>query len=247
MVSMIDRAARDKMVVAIEAYMNDEIKAFAFDEALSNITCETKDGAVREASYVLWFFYDDLKDHKICASKEMWKLMYRIILFLRSNAEIETKCKWQWSSTQIMAFGLILLISLLALTVGESWMLLIAWIGAGVLTWEIDRRIRAPLRKGWYEQPGNIEVFPFDSVPSIFRAAKSVPDFHKRPFPSELAKRHIRTGLTGILFNTQIHLPRPILLTFGFIGWTIVLPFILLIQLFPLYHCQRTVIVPVAG
>ena len=244
---MIDRVARDKMVVAIEAYMNDEIKAFAFDDALSSITCKTKDSAVIEVSQVLWFFYDDLTDHKICACKETWNLMYRIILFLRSNAEIETQCRRLWSSTQIMAFGLILLISLLVLTVGASWMLFIAWIGAGVLTWEIDRRIRAPLRKEWHDPPGSIEVFPFDSVPSIFCAAKSVPDFHKHPFPPELAKRHIRTGLIGFLFNTQIHLPQPILLAFGFIGWIIVLPFVLLGQLFPLYHCQRTVIFPMAG
>jgi hypothetical protein len=144
-----------------------------------------------------------------------------------------------------MAFGLILLIALLAWTFGESWTLLFAWIGTGMLTWEIDRRIRAPLRKASNDPPSNIEVFPFDSVPSIFRAARSVPDFHKRPFPPELAQRRIR--LTDTLFPTQIHLPRPIQLFFGFIGWTIVLPFILFWQLFPLYHCQRTVIVPAAG
>ena len=221
---MIDRVARDNMVAAIEAYMNDEIKAFAFDDALSNIYNESADDAVREASRVLWFFYDDLVDHKIHATKEVWNLMYRIILFLRSNAELETKCMRRWSSTQMMAFALILLIAFLVWTVGASWVLLIAWIGTGMLTWEIDRRIRAPLRKALHDPPNNIEVFPFDSVPSIFRAAKSVPDFHKRPFPPELAKRRIRTGLSGILFNTQIHFPRPILLTFGFIGWTIVYP-----------------------
>ena len=247
MVSMIDRAARDKMVAAIEAYLNDEIMAFDFDDALVDIACKTTDDAVKDMQYVLWFFYDDLKDHKIVASKEAWNLMCRIILFLRSNAEIETKCVRQWSSTQMTTFGLIFLIAFLVWTVGASWTLLIAWIGTGMLTWEIDRRIRAPLRKASHDLPNNIEVFPFDSVPSIFRAAESVPDFHKRPFPPELAKRRIRTGLSGFLFNTEMHLPRPILLTFGFIGWTIVLPFVLLGQLFPLYHYQRTVIVPAAS
>ena len=247
---MIDRAARNKMVATIEAYMNDEIKAFAFNDALREISSKTKDKAVEDMQMFLWFFYDDITDHNIVASKEAWNLLHRIILFLRSDAEVETKRERQWSSTQLIAFGLILLLVWLTWTMGGSGIWLIAWIGMGMLTWEIDRRIRAPLRKSsseLSELPGNIEVFPFDSVPSIFRAAKSVPDFHKRPFPPELAQRRIRNGLSGFLFNTEIHLPRPILLFFGFVGWTIVLPFVLLGQLFPLYRCQRTVIVPAAG
>jgi hypothetical protein len=91
--------------------------------------------------------------------------------------------------------------------------------------------------------PENYEVFPFDSVPSLFRAAKSVPDFHKRPFPPELAQRRIRNAL----WDMEIHLPRPIELFFGFIGWTILLPLVLLGQLFPIYTCQRTVIVPITN
>jgi hypothetical protein len=238
---MIDRVARNKMVASIEAYMNDEIKAFAFDDALREIVCKTKDGAVKDAWSILWFFYDDLKDHKIVASKEAWNLMYRIILLLRSDAEVEKKWMRHWSLTQFIALGLILFLSWLTWTIGGSGIWMIAWIGTGLLTWEIDRRIRAPLRKERNGLPSNIEVFPFDSVPEIFRAAKSVPDFHKRPFPPELVKRRVRN------YDMQIPFPRPIMTFFGFIGWTMVLPLVLLVQIFPLYHCQRTVIVPAAG
>ncbi|MDR0327001.1 MAG: hypothetical protein LBI05_01755 [Planctomycetaceae bacterium] len=243
---MIDRVARNKMVAAIEAYMNDETTAFIFSDALADIAGKTEDAAVKEASQVLWYFYDDLKDHKMVASKESWNLMYRIILLLQSNVEVEKTWTRQWSSPKIIALGLILLLAWLTWTIGGSGIWMIVWLGTGLLTWEIDRRIRAPFRNEWNDLPNNIEVFPFDSVPSIFRAAKSVPDFYKRPFPQELAQRRIRNGLSRFL-DVQIHFPRPMMLFFGFIGWTIVLPVVLLVQLFPLYHCQRTVIVPATG
>jgi len=233
---MIDRDARDKMVAVIESYMNDEIMAFAFDDALNNI--ETKDEAVKEARAILWFFYDDLKDHKIVANKEQWNLLCRFILFLRSDAELEIKRKYQCTEIQAIALCLIILISLLAWTVGASWILLLAWVGAGIFTWEVDRRFLAPLREQWNGcSTDNIEVFPFDSVPNIFRAAKSVPNFHKHRFPQELAKRRIRN--TWLEMN--IHIPRPILLPFVFVGWIIALPCVLLMQLCPVRVEQRVV------
>ncbi len=239
---MIDRIAREKTVAAIEAYMNDEMKAFAFDDALYDIAAGTKDEAVREATQVLWYFYDDLIDHPIHANKFQWNFMYRIILFLRSNAELEKKWIRRWSLTQIMAFGLALLLAGIGWTLGASWPLLIVWIVAGVLTWEIDRRIRAPHRNRLVGCPIDIDVFPFDSSLDILRAARSVPDFHKRRFPPELADRRIRNRW----LEAEIHLPRFILLPLGFVGWTIMLPFVLLGHLFPLYVCRRNVIISIS-
>jgi len=234
---MIDRDARDKMVAAIESYMNDEIKAFAFDDALNDI--ETKDEAVKEARNILWCFYDDMKDHKIVANKEQWDLMCRFILFLRSDADLEIKRKYQRTKIQAVALCLIIFISLLAWTVGASWLLLLTWVGAGIFTWEIDRRFLAPLREQWSScSTGNIEVFPFDSVSNIFRAAKSVPDFHKRRFPPKLAQRRIYNAW---LERISIHIPPLILLPFVFVGWTVALPFVLLIQLCPVCVNQRVV------
>lgn len=241
---MIDRVARDKTVAAIEAYMNDEMMAFEFDDTLQDIVAKTEDEAVVDAVRILWYFYDDLTDHNIHASKEQWNLMYRMILFLRSDAELEIKKNRLWSATQIVAFGLMVLIALLAWTFSESWILLIAWIGAGILTWEMSRRIRTPLYYQYTIHLTENTVFPFDSSLDILRAARSVPNFHKRPFPSELAKRRIRNGLLGAFLETEIHFPRLIILPLAFVGWTIVLPLVLIGQLFPLHIHRRTVVVP---
>jgi len=238
---MIDRATRDETVAAIEAYMNDEITAFAFADTTHRIATGTKDEAVGEAVETLWYFYDDITNHKIVANKEEWNLMQRFILFLQSDAELATKCERQWSVTQIVALCLIAFIVLFAWIFGESWILFITWIGAGALTWEIDRRFRAPLRAG---RLIDVITFPFDSSLDIIRAARTVSNFHKRRFPQELAKRRIRNGWLGRLGDAQIHIPRPILLPFAFIGWTIILPCVLFWQLFPLYVHQRAVIIP---
>ena len=124
-------------------------------------------------------------------------------------------------------------------SVGASWLLLLTWVGAGIFTWEIDRRFLAPLREQWSScSTGNIEVFPFDSVSNIFRAAKSVPDFHKRRFPPKLAQRRIYNAW---LERISIHIPPLILLPFVFVGWTVALPFVLLIQLCPVCVNQRVV------
>lgn len=180
---MIDRAARDKTVAVIEAYMNDEIKAFAFDDALCDIVRDTRDEAVREATQVLWYSYDDLKDHLIVTNKEHWNFLHRIILFLRSDTELEKKWVRRWSSSQIVSLGLIFLLPLVAWIFGASWPFLIAWITAGVVTWEVDRQIRAPQRNRLVGCPIDSDAFPFNSSLDILRAARSVPDFHKRRFP----------------------------------------------------------------
>ena len=244
---MIDRPARDKTVAAIEAYMNDEITAFAFDEAIFNVSDETDDESVRTLVMALWFFYDDLKDHKIVAGEEQWDILHRIILFLRSDTEIasrsdsgkEVKRIRRWSITQLAALGMMVLLAVIVWNFGESWELLIVWVAGGVLTWKIDRRIRKPLRDPLPEPDANTaDTWPFDSPEEFRHAEQSVPDFHKRPFPPELAKRRIRNAL----LEMNIPFPRELLVLLKFIGWTIVLPLVLLGQIFPMWECRRTMV-----
>ena len=59
--SMVDRAARDKVISAFEAYLDDQITAFEFDDRLQEIASE--DLTVNEVIHAAWFHYDDCKDH----------------------------------------------------------------------------------------------------------------------------------------------------------------------------------------
>ena len=75
---MIDRIARNRVAAVIRSYMNEEITAFELHGALDEIRVQTKDRTVEKVFYCLWSHYDDLKDRKIVASKEVWDYFHRI-------------------------------------------------------------------------------------------------------------------------------------------------------------------------
>ena len=87
---MIDRRARNKMATAIRSYMDEEMKAFQLDEELNRISDATKDKTVKDISFILYFHYDDIENHKIVASKEEWDYFNRLLLLLESDGELES-------------------------------------------------------------------------------------------------------------------------------------------------------------
>jgi len=66
----VDGIARNQMAEALRSYMDDKITAFQLDDALGKV--RTGDKTARRIRLLLWFHSDDLKDHKILASKEQW-------------------------------------------------------------------------------------------------------------------------------------------------------------------------------
>jgi len=53
---------------------------------------------------VLWFHYDDLKDHKVIAAKAEWDYFNRLLLLLESDAELEEiKSGHKWHACQAIA------------------------------------------------------------------------------------------------------------------------------------------------
>ena len=77
---MIDRLSRNKIIDAIKKYMGEEISAFEFDDLLWEIN--TEDKTAQEIISLLWYYYDDCKDHKVVANKETWDLFNRLLLLL---------------------------------------------------------------------------------------------------------------------------------------------------------------------
>src|SRR5438067_2522649 len=99
---MLDRPARDKLIGAISEYLNETITAFTFDERITEIA-GTKDKTVRYVIDLLWFHYDDCKDHKVVLTEQEWNYFQRLILLLQSDSDVRESCVWHWSIRQLIA------------------------------------------------------------------------------------------------------------------------------------------------
>ena len=183
---MVDRAARDELVAAIERYLAEEITAFEFDEAIEGISERADDSTVKDTVDALWFIYDDVKDHKVHASKETWDWLQRTLLLLRSDGELE------WTSTRaytprqlVAACGLVGLVAA-AVVCGWTAPLALAFAAAGGLTYLLMRQSRRDDRPDAW-------VVPFASVSEILKVRRSVPGFAKRRYPRHLAHRKLRS------------------------------------------------------
>lgn len=191
---MIDHDARRKMADAIRAYMNEEIGAFDFDDALSNASERTKDKTVFFIHVGLWSYFDDLKDHKICATKELWDHFHRMLLILESDSELErTELPRQWQARHFVAASSLAIAATIAWKTGfGDHLIILISIPLGVLSLAIGLW---PAKKNNETARNSAGLAPFDSITAIRAARRRVPEFTKRPFPSHLAARRIRSPL----------------------------------------------------
>ncbi|MGL6194169.1 MAG: hypothetical protein ACRC2T_05040 [Thermoguttaceae bacterium] len=232
---MIDRTARNELVTALEAYMNDEIQAFELDDCLCKISSDSRDPAVKLVSETLWGFYDDLKDHKIVVNKAGWNFFYRLILLLRSDTETLVKRTVIWTVTQLVALFFLCLQILFAagviLSTSDVSLLLNVWLVGGLMSLAIFLFRGKLCRDKDHNLHVKYETYPFNSVIEIIQAARSVPDFHKKKFRPELENRKIRSKK----YDRAMYLPLFIMIPFGIMGWIIISPLILFKQIFPIF------------
>ena len=80
-------AQRDALATVVRQFLDGEIGSFKFDDILDDYR-DSRDSAVRFVSLALWYHYDDLEDHKVVASKEEWDFFQRLLLILRSDADL---------------------------------------------------------------------------------------------------------------------------------------------------------------
>ena len=97
-VLMIDRQARTEMCKVIRDYMAERIGALELGDELHCIAHATQDGTVKFVNKLMWYHYDDCKDHKIVASKQRWDYFNRLLLLLESEAEgdfVRVRSSWR--------------------------------------------------------------------------------------------------------------------------------------------------------
>ncbi|MBK1854749.1 hypothetical protein JO972_07250 [Verrucomicrobiaceae bacterium 5K15] len=184
---MIDRSKRNEAISALEAYLGDEITAFEFDDRIHDI--ESDDLTVIEVVHALWFHYDDCTDHKMHLSKQEWDYFQRLLLILRSDAELEFSRQSRWSWDHALAWLAALGFGLIAIGLGWGWHLLIWSVPFGIISICISlyRKSREP-------EPTSFEIacMPFQSVSQIRALRDRVPEFKKRPYRNEIGKRRVR-------------------------------------------------------
>jgi len=220
---MIDYAARRQMGDIIRSYLNEEIKAFQFSDALYDVAGKTKDSTVQQTVDALWYLYDDVKDHKIVASKEEWDFFHRLLLILESDAEIEVSKVRKWSLRQLIAAFAMVTFVMLALHLSWGPYLLGAYIALGLVSMLLwYSRSRATPKPDATE----IALTPFSSISQLLAIRRRVPHFLKERYPTRLATRRIRHWI--------FEMPMPLLssLVVGAI-WSIFAPVPLLFQAMP--------------
>src|SRR5512141_1226431 len=101
---MLSRFDRDALAEAINRYLREEITAFALNEAVSGIGAKSKDETVKQVVAMLWYHYDDVDDHKVVATKGEWDFFQRLLLVLKSDADIVAETgERRWTARQAVA------------------------------------------------------------------------------------------------------------------------------------------------
>ena len=215
---MIDRTARERLAKVLRSYMNEEITAFQFDEQLDEFRCSSSDKTVKSIARDLWGCYDDLKDHKVVASKQTWDYFNRSLLLLSSKAEVEkVRSGVQWHFSQIFAGGCLVLAIFLSFRIGWKINLMEVTCPFGLVSMAI----------GWFnqrrrKQRSDLTLYPFPTFGTLSIVRRTAVDFAKRTYPKGLARRRIRHPI----MNGMLWVPTLIV-------WLVFSPIALFIQMLP--------------
>jgi hypothetical protein len=215
--TMVDRVARDRVIAAFEDFLDEKITAFELDGRLQEV--DSADQTVKEVIHVAWFHYDDCTDHKVCLSKVGWDFFQRLLLILRSGAELSCSKTKRWSWDHVLAWAMLAVLAGAVMTKGWSGDLLPLGVLSAIVSLFVSfyrRRQKVGLT------PREIACLPFDSPSQIRLLHRETPGFQKRRYRKEIEGRTIRSEEEET-FNRVIWYASAIVLS----------PLILLFQGFP--------------
>jgi len=215
---MIDRTARERLARVLRSYMNEEITAFQFDEQLGEFRRSSPDKTVKSIARDLWVCYDDLKDHKVVASKQTWDYFNRALLLLSSKAEVEkVRSGVQWHFSQIFAGVCLVLALSLSFRIGWKINLLEVTCPFGLVSMVI----------GWFnqrrrKQRSDLTLYPFPTFGTLSIVRRTAVDFAKTAYPKGLTRSRIRHPImNGMLWVPTV------------ISWLVLSPIALFVQMLP--------------
>ena len=99
----VDRPARDRLADLTRRFLDGELWAFAYDEAVHEVWDETDDPTVERVAALVWYHYDDCTDHPAALSREQWDYFQRLLLILESDGRLEETTRRRWRTSQAVA------------------------------------------------------------------------------------------------------------------------------------------------
>jgi hypothetical protein len=215
---IVDRKNRDALVAAINRFLDGQTTAFQFDEDIFGI--KSNDLTISHTVRNLWYFYDDLMDHKVRLSKESWDYIQRLILVLRSDGHVEIFESRRWDYTQLVAVAALLLFIYAAHWLGFGMQLLALAIPFGLVSIALSSwRSRKETRS---VDKTTVILTPFSTLSELIHLRRNVPAFRKRNYPAWMKPFKIRTHLE----ETTIILP-------AYAAWMLFSPLVLIFQALP--------------
>jgi hypothetical protein len=228
------RYDRDWLIEVINRYLSDDLTAFKLDEALSDISVKTKDQTVKHVADLLWCYYDDLTDHNVIASKEEWNFFQRLLLILKSDANlIQETGERRWTARQTVALVCLAVFAVVVAKTGWDSHLFLVTIPLGGVS---------VLLKLWHSNIEEIRLcqqaplVPFGSVSELRSLRRKVRGFVKSRYPTRLGSRQIR-GPISEAFN-WLHFV---------VVWLMFSPVALFIQALPEREQRWTVVSSTSG
>lgn len=194
---MVDPTARAAIRAAVEDYLAERITAFEFDERLFVI--ETADATVDYVVRQLWFSYDDVSDHLVCADKQTWDWIQRLLLLLDSGAEVHTHSAWHWHKSQVAAAVCLLLVleaCLLMPPAAAIPVLLGGLVSLALSRWRGRARLAVDSADPWH-------AYPFPSLGALRQALARAPGFRKQRHRPQAAAR--LSGNSGTAAAAWLH------------------------------------------
>jgi hypothetical protein len=217
---MFSRFDRDSVVEVINRYLSEEIAAFKLDEALSEIAAKTKDETVKQVVALFWYHYDDVQDHKVVATKEEWDYFQRLLLVLKSDADIVVETgKRKWTPRQAVAAICLALFGFAVAKTGWGYHLLVVTMPLGVVSMLLYHwRSRVETRR----LRDQTALMPFGSVSQLLSLRREVRNFAKARYPARLGSRQIRSPVTSAFmwFHSGV-------------AWLMFSPVALIVQMLP--------------
>ncbi len=198
---MFSRYDRDSLIEVINRYLNDELTAFKLHHAISEIGAKTKDETVNQVVSLFWCHYDDVEDHKVVASKEEWDFFQRLLLILKSDADIvEEIGKRRWTARQAIAAACLVVFAVVVAKTGWGSHLSLATVPLGGVS---------VLLKLWHSNfkesrlRQHAPLVPFGSYSEICSFRRKVRGFAKLRYPTRLGSRKIRGPVREAAVNRR--------------------------------------------
>lgn len=195
-----DRESRDSLAATIRRFLDGEISAFAFDDALQPFH-RSSDPTVRYVTSAVWYHYDDCKDHMAALSKPEWDYFQRLLLLLQSDNQVETTTVRHWSWTQVAAVVALL---------GFIWCIYQFGWGRHLLAFSIPFGL-ASIAISFFRQshiavsPYKPLLAPFSNFQELSDTYRTTAGFAKKRCPAPVERRRIRSRVAEFGARLQLY------------------------------------------